>query len=137
MLTVALALPAVAAPAHYFVISEAADGTLSVVSHQYVNLDAVPDALTPDALGSRQDSYLDVVVRDKSGNDVVFSSVASSSAWLRGEFHGSDDHIDGHHLPLAERHYVVRLAVEPGHVLQLRSRRIASAQALPGASQSI
>ena len=56
MLTVALALPAVAAPAHYFVISEAADGTLSVVSHQYVNLDAVPDALTPDALGSRQDS---------------------------------------------------------------------------------
>ena len=137
MLTVALALPAVAAPAHYFVISEAADGTLSVVSHQYVNLDAVPDALTPDALGSRQDSYLDVVVRDKSGNDVVFSSVASNSAWLRGEFHGSDDHIDGHHLPLAERHYVVRLAVEPGRVLQLRSRRMASTQALTGASQSI
>ena len=40
-----------AAPAHYFVISGAADGTLSVVSHQYVNLDAGADALTPDALG--------------------------------------------------------------------------------------
>ena len=137
MLGAVCAAPVLAVPAHYFVVSETSDGSLAVVSHQYVNLDAVPDALTPGAAGSAQDSYLDVTVRDKSDAEVVFTSVASASTFLRGEFHGSDGSIDGHHLPLAVRYYVVRLAAAPGRVLQLRSRHGATTKASPSVGHAI
>ena len=117
-----LAAPAFAVPAHYFVVSEASDGTLAVISHRYVDLASAPELAQPDPAGARHDSFLDVAVHNKVDGRLIAGGIAAGSAWLRGEFHGEGDHIDGHHLPLAEKHYVLRLPAEPGQMLQLSSR---------------
>ncbi len=110
-------------PAHYFVINEAADGTLSVVSHQLVELSGTPESTKVASQPNRLDSLINVATYDKATGTPAFSAFSVSSPWLRGEFEGHDDHIDGHHLPVQDRLYVVRVPVEAGRTLRLSGTR--------------
>ena len=123
-LTLALAiLPASAAfagTAHYFVIVESrSTGELAVVSHQLVEMTAMPERTSLRARKSAHESRLQARIADKLTGDARFDTMVTGSPWLRGEFHGADT-IDGHFFPLEERHYVVRVPVESSALLELQ-----------------
>ena len=107
-------------PAHYFVVKEAADGTLAVVSHELVDLSGAPESTTLDATPTRLESHMAVHVREKASRKTVFTKIAVASPWLRGEFHAGDK-IDGHTLQQEERLYVVRVPMGAGTVLNLNA----------------
>lgn len=112
---------AFAYPAHYFVIHEASDGSLSVASHQQVELAGEAPSSSPAFSPNRLDAALAVTVKDKTSGATRFTGTATGSAWLRGEFHGSHSEIDGHHLPLSEHDYVLRIPATAGGELQLQA----------------
>lgn len=110
--------------AHYFVVREQANGTLSVVSHQFVRLNGKVQAT--NAKPSRQQSVLAASLLDKKTGAAVFTTQATGSPWIRAEFHGQGQ-IDGRTLPATERQYVLRLPVAAGQTLRLRANNAAAA----------
>ncbi|RZI81214.1 MAG: hypothetical protein EOP38_20045 [Rubrivivax sp.] len=119
--------------AHYFVVREQPNGTLSVASHRLVQVSGKVSALT-SAQASRQQTVLAASVIDKTTGAATFSTQALGSPWLRAEFHGKDGHIDGRTLPATERQYVLRLPVAAGKMLRLRSGNLAGGASLASAS---
>ena len=53
-------------------------------------------------------------MHNKVDGRLIAGGIAAGSAWLRGEFHGEGDHIDGHHLPLAEKALRAKVACRAG-----------------------
>lgn len=104
--------------AHYFVVREQANGTLSVVSHQFVTING--KVQSTNARPSRQQSVLAASMLDKKTGVAMFTTQAPGSPWIRAEFHGQGK-IDGRALPATERQYVLRLPVVAGQTLRLRS----------------
>ena len=127
LVTICLTSTLLAYPAHYFVINEAVDGALSVVSHQLAEIAGAPEPMTTPPRPGRLESVISVAAFGKDGvnSNPTFSAFAVSSPWLRGEFDGGadHDHIDGHHLPVQDRLYVVRVPVTPGQALRLSGTR--------------
>lgn len=107
---------------HYFVINEAVDGGLSVVAHQLVEISGAAESAVASAQPGRLESVITVAAIDKFSGQSVFDSLAFSSPWLRGEFDNHEE-IDGHHLPVHDRLYVVRIPAAAGQVLRLRGTR--------------
>jgi hypothetical protein len=105
--------------AHYFVVREQANGTLSVASHQFVHVNGKVSPMAAAQPG-RQQSVLAATMNDKKTGATLFTTQALGSPWLRAEFHGQGK-IDGRTLPATERQYVLRLPVQAGQVLRLRS----------------
>jgi len=112
--------PALAYPAHYFVVNEATDGTLSVVSHQLVEISGSPDLAYEPPQPGRLERNLDASVHEKSTGRKMFAIPAGSSPWLRGEFHDGS-RIDGQSIAAANMQYVLRFPLGAGHYLRLRS----------------
>ena len=124
-------------PAHYFVINEAADGSLSVVSQHRVEISGTPQPSSSSSKPGRLESHITAVTRDKRTGIDAFNALAVSSPWLRGEFHGHDgDQIEGHHLALDERLYVVRVPVEAGQILRLNGTRSSEINATTAANRT-
>src|SRR6185437_10389802 len=65
-------------PAHYFVVHEAPDGTLTVMSHALVELRGGAQQERPHA-PDRLERRIDATVVDKSSNHVIFATSSSSS----------------------------------------------------------
>ena len=105
--------------AHYFVVVESRSGDLEVVHHQLVELDGSPQPTTARHASGRHLSRIEARIVDKASGAVRFTTLATGSPWLRGEFHGNGT-IDGRMYPLDSRHYVVRVPVEPAASLELR-----------------
>lgn len=119
--TLCLSSLVLAYPAHYFVIHQAADGSLQVVSHQSIALAGTAPDATPAYVANRLDTAISVTLRDKASGKTRYSSTATGSAWLRGEFHGAQGEIDGHLLPQYEHDFVVRVPAQAGTTLQLNA----------------
>jgi fibrillarin-like rRNA methylase len=129
-LVAATTAPLVAAyPAHYFVINEAQDGTLSVAYHQIVNLSGIPENnLSQNAAktsSTRLESYVNAAAYSKANDKLVSVTTAASSPWLRAEFPkaGTSGEIEGRTFPAQNRQYVVRMPVESGQLLRLSGTR--------------
>lgn len=125
VLAVQLVLLAVAAPAafaypaHYFVITEnSTTGELAVAHHQLVEMAGSPEGIASREAPTVRKSRLQARIVDKVTGDTRFATLVNGSPWLRGEFHGVDQ-IDGHHLLLDERHYVVRVPADGSALLEL------------------
>jgi hypothetical protein len=116
----------VAAPAHYFVVSENAAGELSIVSHRIVDIDGIEQSSLPHPAYSLFEQTLTIEVVSKRSNAVAFKSATTASPWIRGEFHdsphqsGVGHNIKGHIVPEQERTYVVRVPSTSDQVLKLR-----------------
>jgi IgA Peptidase M64 len=116
----------VAAPAHYFVVSENAAGELSIASHRVVDIDGIEQSAFGDPSYTLLEQTLTVEVVDKRSSAVNFKSAITASSWIRGEFHdrphqsGIGHAIKGHIVPERERTYVVRVPLSSDHVLKLR-----------------
>ncbi|MEO8101786.1 MAG: M64 family metallopeptidase [Betaproteobacteria bacterium] len=121
---------AIAETVHYFVVKEALDGSLSIVSHQLVSVSGALTSNTSAILPGRLESQLTANVRDKTTGTTLLDAVATTSPWLRGEFHG-DPEIDGHHLPVDERLYVIRAPIKNGSVMRLSGFRGTSLDPIP------
>ena len=122
-LALALLAPfAHAYPAHYFVVREAADGALSVVSHRRVELKGAPQSATQAAASSRLERALNATIHRKGTGDPTFAARSVASPFLRGEFHAKDgsNRIDGHHLAAETREYVVRVPAQANATLRLQ-----------------
>lgn len=125
-----IAANAIAFPAHYFVVSEARDGTLSIVSHAIVDLAGTPETTTSLPRENGFEDFLLANVRSKDSGQDVFATVAAAARWSRAEYHGSGQ-IDGRTLPVDSLTYVVRVPVTERSVLQLFGART---QRLPRAA---
>ena len=110
---------AMAYPAHYFVVHEAADGALNVVSHRLVDLSGTPESAEPQRPNVFE-ARLSATVSEKTSGRTVFVPRAVSSRWLRGEFEGEHE-IDGRTFEVRERDYVVRVPVQADTALRLRA----------------
>lgn len=124
-----LAFPAWALPAHYLVIREVKDGSLSLVSSQQVELDRLPTPTTAPAQASRLESRLAFQVRDKTSGQLRWQDVASTARWERGEFQDAAGRLQTHVQEAGERFYVLRLPMQAGGQLELDASANAFASA--------
>lgn len=121
-----LSASAWAVPAHYLVIREAADGVLTVVSTQRVDLaEAAQSAADLLPAADRLQVRLPYRVVDKASGQERLRNVASTPRWQHAEFADAEGVISGQHLEPGERFYVLRLPVQAGQRLEL---------AVPGAA---
>src|SRR3954467_3106926 len=106
-----LSFTALARPAHYMVVHEAADGTLSLTYRRVGEMAEVPQLAPTDAWdgnGSRGERRL--AVRLVAGGNVVHETDVAASAELRAEFAAdAAGRIDAHHIVPAEHDFVVRV----------------------------
>jgi hypothetical protein len=115
-----------ALPTHYLVVSESNEGTLSVVSHQIVDIDGDLDSLSVNPHADGFTHVLSAQVLPKNGKSLQFKSSATTSAFIRGEFHGAPHesgvgyNITNHIVPATERVYVVRVPATAGGTLRLQ-----------------
>lgn len=112
--------------AHYFVVREQANGALSVASHRLVNLSG---KITPMAASQpgRQQSVLAASLVDKKTGNAGFTTQAVGSPWIRAEFQSpGQTQIEGRVVPATERQYVLRVPVQSGKVLRLKSNTTAA-----------
>lgn len=117
---------ALAEDAHYFVVREQANGTLSILSHRFVSLSGKVQAMAARQPG-RQHSVLAAAMVDKQTGAQVFSTQALGSPWIRAEFQSpGQGQIDGQVLPAGDRQYVLRLPVQAGKLLRLQRNTTAS-----------
>ncbi|RZL00349.1 MAG: hypothetical protein EOP36_16065, partial [Rubrivivax sp.] len=117
---------ALAEDAHYFVVREQANGALSIASHRLVN---VRGPVTPVAASQpgRQHSVLAAAMVDKATGVQGFATQALGSPWIRAEFQSPGQaQIEGRVLPAGERQYVLRLPMQAGKLLRLKSNTTAS-----------
>ncbi|MBI3715351.1 MAG: hypothetical protein HY255_05105 [Betaproteobacteria bacterium] len=133
LILLGLAHSVLAYPAHYAVIRQAADGALSLVSLQAVNLSGSAETSSAPLTGTRLQSFLSAELVDSESGAVVHATAADASPWLRGEFHGADT-IDGHHLLVEDRYYVIRVPAVSG--TRLRVTGIRDSEAIASARQS-
>jgi len=112
--------------AHYFVVREQANGALSVASHRLVRVSGKVTPLASSQPG-RQQSVLAASMVDKKTGASVFNTQALGSPWIRAEFQSpGQTQIEGRVVPAGERQYVLRLPVQAGKVLRLKSNTTAA-----------
>lgn len=112
--------------AHYFVVREQANGALSVASHRLVHVSGKVTPLASSQPG-RQQSVLAASMVDKKTGVSVFNTQALGSPWIRAEFQSpGQTQIEGRVVPAGERQYVVRLPVQAGKMLRLKSNTTAA-----------
>ena len=117
---------ALSAQNHYFVLKEDTVGTLSIESHQIIDInDKSDESNLNQPQSSRLKSRIDVFVNKKTTDTTVYRTYSYSSPWLRGEFHGENE-IDGKIFPKNEKFYVVKIPLVDGAIFR------ASLSARPG-----
>ncbi len=113
---------ALAYQAHYFVVTEAVGGSLTVDSHQFVEINGMPESSPFTTKTNILESNLSAAMVEKSSGNIIFETIEKTSPWLRGEFHGGST-IDGHILALADSKYVIRIPVIKGSILRISGNR--------------
>jgi hypothetical protein len=110
--------------AHYIVFSTDAKGEIRPVFYQRVELAAAPvsrgeEELRREVEGKSRDAQIRAFALVDGGERTVFRGAATTSAWLRGEFHGEPQgstrwSIDGHRFAETAPAFVVRLPIVAG-----------------------
>lgn len=115
-----------AAPTHYFVVTEGANGALSLYAHRMVDIDGAEHSAATSASSEASEQVVSIELVDKQTNIASYRGIATAATWVRGEFHGSPHESGiGHSIesfiaPASERVYVIRTPVEANQVLRLR-----------------
>lgn len=130
------ALSAALFPAHYIVFSVNAEGRINPEFYRRVTLASPLASKTEEEIealrqtAGREEETVELRLADAEGR-VVFLDAILVPQWIRGEFHGGEEHggwrIDGHRFPWEPRVFVVRVPMI-GEDLTLAS-------AEPGASR--
>jgi hypothetical protein len=123
-------------PVHYLVLEADAQGGVHVSHHHQTVTETPPETLSDSEFAAlaalpttRQHDAAAVQLFDAAGN-LTFQTVVEVPRWLRGEFliddgrlaaPADESNIDGHHLALEQRSFVVRVPVtEPGATLHVQ-----------------
>lgn len=134
----AITRDAVAAPTHYLVVSEGAEGKLTLFAHRIVDIDGVERSSADNTLTSASEQLVSIETIDKRTSIGTQRGFATTATWVRGEFHGIPHergighNIDSFIAPAAERVYVIRIPVEANQMLRLK--KVASRASGPSAS---